>query len=59
MDGTMMTDFRKLSTPELESLLQKKMDEIYSIRQELDRRKNGPPRRVGSENIDFTKYLTD
>ena len=54
-----MEDYRKLSTKELEKLLQVKMDEIYSIRQELDRRKNGPPRRVGSESIDFTKYLTD
>jgi hypothetical protein len=55
----MMTDFHKLSTPELEKLLQTKMDEIYSIRQELDRRTNGQPKREGSENIDFTKYLTD
>ncbi|MBQ3765918.1 MAG: hypothetical protein II874_04195 [Bacteroidales bacterium] len=54
-----MEDYRRLSTRELEKLLQMKMDEIYIIRQELDRRKNGPPRREGSENIDFTKYLTD
>ena len=54
-----MIDYRKLSTRELEKLLQSRMDEIFAIRQEIDRRKNGPPKRVGTENIDFTKYLTD
>lgn len=40
---------------ELEALLKAKMDDVYLLRREIDRRKgNGP----GSVEYDFEKYVT-
>ena len=50
--------FNDMKTAELELLLEKKMNEIYDIRQELARRKGDMPKPI--TNYDFEgQYLTD
>lgn len=48
-------DIRGKSLPELERLLRSKMDEVYMLRREIDRRRGDVP--AGRE-VDFEKYVT-
>lgn len=51
-----MESLKGMSVPELEQLLDRKMAEVYRLRQEIDRRKGDVP--VGVD-VDFEKYVTE
>lgn len=52
----MKEDLRRMSVQELQRLWEQKMDELFLVRKELDRRtgKDVKP----SVEIDYTKYVT-
>lgn len=51
----MPNDWNKMSTSDLEKLLQRKMDEVYKLRMEISRRSGDTP---GTVDVDYEKYVT-
>lgn len=51
----MPNDWNKMSTFDLEKLLQRKMDEVYQLRMEISRRSGDTP---GTVDVDYEKYVT-
>lgn len=48
-------EIRGKSLRELEQMLKSKMDDVYLLRREIDRRKGDVP---PSKEVDFEKYVT-
>lgn len=56
LKSMLLDELKRMSVAELEKLCQQKMDELFLVRKELDRRTGRDVK--PSVEVDYTKYVT-